>query len=147
MLKGWSGNQHQQAARSWKLVIFSVGGRRLAVKANELASVSKWTGSTPVAGGTPFMSSITRIDHAECPVFDLAELLHVSVRGDSLLCLMAKHPRGALAICIDEEMPVLHTLDPAAIQPYPGTEFPSMGSFSNGLDHIPIISVSQLQLI
>lgn len=116
------------------------------MKADELAGVSKWTGSIPVADGTPFMSSVIRVDQVECPVFELAELLHVSVRGDSLLCLMAKHPRGTLAICIDEEMPVLHTLDPAAIQPYLGAEFPAIGSFSNGLDHIPIISVSKLEL-
>lgn len=92
------------------------------------------------------MSSVTRVDQGELPVFDLAELLHVSVRGDALMCLMAKHPCGTLAICIDEEMPVLHTLDPATVQPYSGEAFPTIGSFSNGLDQIPIISVSQLVL-
>ena len=116
------------------------------MKADELAGVSRWGGSIPVSGGTPFMSSVTRLDQAELPVFDLAELLHVSVRGDALMCLMAKHPCGTLAICIDEEMPVLHALDPATLQPYSGEEFPAIGSFSNGLDQIPILSLSQLGL-
>ena len=117
------------------------------MKTDELAGVSKWTGSIPVASRTPFISSVVRLDQTVFPVFDLAELLHVSVRGDALLCLMAKHPRGTLAICVDEEMPVLHTLDHAAVQPYRGGEFPSIGSFTSGLDEIQILSVSKLGLV
>jgi chemotaxis signal transduction protein len=144
MLRGANGSQRKQAVRAWNLIVFSVGGRRLAVKADELAGISKWTGSTPTTSGMPFVSSVIRVDQAEFPVYDLAAMLHVSVRGDSLLCLMAKHPWGTLAICVDEEMPVLHTLDPTAVQPYRGGEVPTIGSFSNGMDHIPILSVSQL---
>lgn len=147
MLRGANGNQRKQAARSWNLIVFSVGGRRLAVKAEELAGIAKWTGSIPADNGMPFVSSMVRVDQAEYPVFDLAEMLHVSVRGDSLLCLMAKHSSGTLAICVDEEMPVLHTLDPATLQPYHGEEVPVIGSFSNGVDQIPILSIAQLGMV
>lgn len=144
MLRGANGHQRKLVVRAWNLIIFSVGGRRLAAKADELAGISKWTGSVPATREMPFVSSVIHMEQVEVPVFDLAKMLHVSVRGDSLLCLMAKHPCGTLAICIDEEMPVLHSLDPAAVQPYGGGEFPSVGSFSNGVDHIPILSMSKL---
>ncbi len=147
MLRGANGNQRKQAARSWNLVVFSVGGRRLAVKAEELRGIAKWTGSIPVTSDMPFVSSVICVDQTEFPVFDLASMLHVAVRGDSLLCLMAKHAQGTMAICIDEEMPVLHALDPTAIQPYRGEEFPVIGSFSNGVDQIPILSIAQLRMV
>jgi hypothetical protein len=49
-----------------------------------------------------------------------------------------------MAMCIDEEIPVLHTLDPAALQTYRGKDLPADGSYTNGLDEIPILSVPQL---
>jgi hypothetical protein len=55
-----------------------------------------------------------------------------------------KHPLGEMAMCIDEEIPILHTLDPAALQTYHGKDLPADGSYTNGLDEIPILSVSQL---
>jgi hypothetical protein len=77
-------------------------------------------------------------------VYDLAGLLHVTPRGDELLCVKAKHPWGALAICIDDEMPVLHTLDSEGLRPYRGAEFEAVGSFVSGLDEVPIISFAKL---
>ncbi|MDH5252012.1 MAG: chemotaxis protein CheW [Nitrospira sp.] len=144
MLRGWNGNQQKRASRSWNLLIFSVGGRKLAVKTEELAGVSEWTGGIPIASRTPFISSIVRLGQDVFPVFDLAEMLAVSVRGESLLCVTAKHPRGTLAICVDADMPILHTLDVATVQPYSGETVPSVGSFLCELDNIPILSVSQL---
>jgi hypothetical protein len=49
-----------------------------------------------------------------------------------------------MVMCIDEEIPVLHTLDPSMIQTYRGTDLPADGSYANGLDEIPILSVSRL---
>ena len=147
MLRGWNGIQRKQAVRSWNLIIFSVGGRRLAVKAADLAGISKWRGHVPADNGMPFVSSVTQVDQAEFPVFDLAGMLHVSVVGDALLCLLAKHPCGTLAICVDEEMPVHHTLDPEMLQPYQGEEFPVLGMFSHGMDQVPILSLSQLEMV
>jgi len=141
-----SGNERRQKAApsSWKLLVFSVGGRRLAVKTDEVAGVSQWKESTPVPSETPFVSAVMRKDETVLPVFDLAGLLRVSVRGDDRLCLTAKHPRGPMAICIDGEMPVLQTLDPAAIRPCQGEAFDALGSFTSGLDDVPIIALSKL---
>ena len=144
MLRGGSGKQRKQMARAWNLVVFSVGGRRFAARADELAGISKWTGSISTASGKRFGASVICVDQAEYAVFDLAGVLNATVRGDSLLCLMVKHPSGALAICIDEEMPVLHTLNPADVQPCQREEFPTIGSFSNGADQVPILSISEL---
>ncbi|MGE0471106.1 MAG: hypothetical protein AB7P19_17140 [Nitrospira sp.] len=47
-------------------------------------------------------------------------------------------------MCIDEEIPVLHTLEPSAIQVYQGKDIPAEGSYANGLDEIPILAISQL---
>jgi hypothetical protein len=41
-------------------------------------------------------------------------------------------------------MPVLHSLDLAAIHVYQGTEFDAVGSFTTGFDHIPIIAMSKI---
>ncbi len=144
MLRSSLQRKQKAGPQSCPLLIFSVGGRRLAVKTDEVAGISAWKGSIPVPSRTPFVSAVVRKDKDVFPVFDLAELLHVTVKGEELLCLTAKHHRGAMAICIDEDMPVLHTLDAAAIQAYRGGEFEAIGSFANGLDQIPIISLAKL---
>lgn len=144
MLRPSLARKQKSGSRSCPLLIFSVGGRRLAVKTDEVADISEWRGSIPVPSRTQFVSAVVRKDKEVFPVFDLAGLLHVRVRGEELLCLTAKHHRGAMAICIDEDMPVLHTLDTAAIQAYREADFEAIGSFSSGLDQIPIISLAKL---
>jgi hypothetical protein len=49
-----------------------------------------------------------------------------------------------MAICIDEEMPVLHSLDVAKIQAYRGREIDSVGCFTDEFEDVPIISVARL---
>ncbi len=49
-----------------------------------------------------------------------------------------------MAMRIDGEMPVLHTLDRESIRPCQGEAFESLGSFTNGLDEVPIIALSTL---
>jgi chemotaxis signal transduction protein len=144
MLRGARDNQQKSSTRSWNLLVFSVGGRRLAAKTDEVAGISKWEEIISVPDQTPNVPAMSRDEQAVLPVYDLAKLLHVRVQGDHLLCLKIKHPRGTMAICIDEEMPVLHTVELAIIQTYRGGEFPSIGSYSSGLDEIPILSMSQL---
>jgi chemotaxis signal transduction protein len=116
----------------------------LAVKTDEVAGISQWPGSIAVPSRTPFVSAVVRREREVLPVFDLANLLHVTPRGDTLLCITAKHPRGPMAICIDEEMPVLHHLDAGAMRAYRGSEFEAVGSFQSGLDEIPILSFATL---
>ena len=138
-------NHHRMTARqSYQLLVFFVGGRRLAVKAVDVSGISQWAEPIPVAGRTPFITSVVRQGQTVLPVFDLAASLRLTVQGSSPLCLRVKHSLGEMAMCIDEEIPVLHTLDTATLQTYHGKDLPSDGSYTNGLDEIPILSVSQL---
>ena len=114
------------------------------MKTLEVSSISQWNESIPVAGRTPFVTAVIRQGQIVLPVFDLAASLHLTVQGSSPLCLRVKHPLGEMAMCIDEEIPVLHTMDPASIQTYQGKDVPAEGSYTNGLDEIPILSVSRL---
>lgn len=140
-------NHHWGTARqSYQLLVFFVGGRRLAVKAVDVSGIFQWTEPIPVAGQTPFITSVVRQGQTVLPVFDLAASLRLTVQGNSPLCLRVKHSLGEMAMYIDEEIPVLHALDPATLQPYHGKDLPSDGSYTNGLDEIPILSVSQLGL-
>jgi chemotaxis signal transduction protein len=144
MLRSVRGEQGKAVSRSCHLLVFSVGGRQLAVKTEEVAGLAGWKGSIPIPSRTPYVSAVVRQDAAVVPVFSLAEFLRVTVQGDELLCLTAKHRLGAMAICIDAAMPALHTIDPADMKAYRGNEFAAVGMFVNGLDEIPIISLAQL---
>jgi CheW-like domain len=143
MLRVGERHQRQGTVQSWNLLVFSVGGRRLAVKTLEVAGISQWEIDIPVAGRTPYISTVIRQDQVVLPVFDLAALLHLSVQGCNPLCLRVKHPLGDMAVRIDEDMPVLHTLDPAGVQIYRGKDIPADGSYTSGPDEIPILSVSR----
>lgn len=144
MLRSSHGRTQRSGSSTCQLLVFSVGGRRLAVKTEEVAGISPWTGSIPVPSRTPFISAVMRQDQVVVPIFDLADLLHVTPQGEELLCITAKHPLGVMAMCIDEEMPVLHSLDRGAIEPYQGGEFEVEGSFTSGFDQIPILSFAKL---
>jgi hypothetical protein len=78
------------------------------------------------------------------PVFDLAGMLKVRVKGEQPLCLMVKQVDSAMAICIDEEMPVLHSLDAAKIQAYHDTDIDTAGCFTDEFEDVPIISAASL---
>ncbi len=114
------------------------------MKTLEVAEISPWKPSIPVGSRTPYISAVVRQDQAVLPVFDLASALRLCVQGNNPLCLRIKHPLGDMVMCIDEEMPVLHTLEPAAIQAYRGKDIPAEESYANGLDEIPILTISQL---
>ncbi|MDF0666971.1 MAG: chemotaxis protein CheW [Nitrospira sp.] len=144
MLRTGQKHHRERARHSWQLLVFSVGGRRLAVKTLEVSGISQWSESIPVAGRTPFVTAVVRQGQTVLPVFDLARFLHLVVQGSSPLCLRVKHPLGEMAMRIDEEIPVLHTFDPAALQTYQGNDLPAEGSYTNGLDEILILSLSRL---
>jgi chemotaxis signal transduction protein len=144
MLRTGQKHQRETTRQSWQLLVFSVGGRRLAVKALDVSGISQWNQSIPVAGRTPFVTAVVRQGQTVLPVFDLAASLSLTVQGSSPLCLRVKHPLGEMVMCIDEEIPVLHTVDPASLQAYQGKDLPAEGSYTNGLDEVPILSVSRL---
>ncbi len=110
----------------------------------EVAGIAQWDESIPVPGRTPFITAVVRQGQIVLPVFDLAASLRLTVQGSNPLCLRVKHPLGEMAMCIDEEIPILHTVDPAEIQTYQDKDMPAEGSYTNGLDEIPILSVSRL---
>lgn len=144
MLRGAIGRQRQTTSQMCHLLVFSVGGRRLAARTEEIGGISAWMGSIAVPSRTPFIFSVIRRDQAVFPVFDLAGMLKVRVRGEHLLCLMVKQPEGGMAICIDAEMPVLHSINRAHIPAYRTQEFETVGSFNDEFEDVPIISIARL---
>lgn len=144
MLRTIQKDQRSAVHRSSQLLVFSVGGRQLAMKALDVASISPWCESISIASQTPFVTAVVRQGQTLMAVFDLAASLHLTVHGSSPLSLRVKHPLGEMVMCIDEKMPILHTCDPATLQTYHGKDVPAEGSYTNGLDEIPILSVSRL---
>lgn len=144
MLRPSLGRKQRSHSQSCHVLVFSVGGRRVAAKTEEVVRISEWKGSIPVPSRTPFVSAVVRNHDEILPVFNLAESIGLQVRGENPLCITAKHPCGPMAICVDEDMPILHTLDRARIQAYRGGAFQAVGSFANGSDEIPIISFAHL---
>jgi chemotaxis signal transduction protein len=128
------------------LLVFSVGGKRLAVKTSEVAGVSQWNSPIPVGSRTPFVTAVVRQGQAVLPVFDLASALRLCVEGNNPLCLRIKHPLGDMVMCIDEEMPILQTVESLELRTYREKDVPAEGSYTSGLDEIPILSISQLGL-
>lgn len=114
------------------------------MKALDVSGISQWSEPIPISAQTPFVTAVVRQGQAVLPVFDLAASLHLTVQGSSPLCLKVKHPLGEMAMCIDEEIPILHAFDSVALQTYQGKDLPAEGSYINGLDEIPILSVSRL---
>jgi len=126
------------------LLLFSIGGRRLAAKMEEVVGVTSWSASIPVTGETPFLSGLVRQDQVVLPVCDLAGRLRVSVEGGHPLCLVTKHPLGHMAICIDETVPVMQVCDSVRLRTYQGNDLPAEQSCVVDMEEIPILHISQL---
>ncbi|MBH0198178.1 MAG: hypothetical protein HP497_02005 [Nitrospira sp.] len=144
MLRARAGRVATQDARAWRLLAFSIGGCRFAAKADELAGVSGWREPIALASRTPFVSGVVRLGQTVLPIWDLAARLGLSPRGSERLWLQAKHTLGTMAICIDDEIPVIETVERIAIRPYYGRDVPAHGSFSSGTVEIPILAPSLL---
>lgn len=144
MLRANGHSQSHETPRSWHLLVFSVGGKRLAIKTLDVAGISQWHESIPVSGRTPFVSAVVRLNQIVLPVFDLAAMLQRTVQGKSFLCLRVKQSLGDMAICIDEEIPVLQTLAVSMVQPYRDKDVPAEGSYAHGQEEVPILAVSRL---
>ena len=117
MLRAARGQQHAQATkRSWNVVVFSVGGMKLAARTEDVGGVSPWTESIPVPSRTPFVQAMLKRDNHVMPVYDLAARLSRKLTGSPLLCLVARQLDGPMAICIDADVPSLETVDATAIR-------------------------------
>ncbi|MBI3808614.1 MAG: chemotaxis protein CheW [Nitrospirae bacterium] len=124
--------------------MFSVGGIKLAARTEDVGGVSPWTGTIPVPSRTPFVQAMLKRDNHVMPVYDLAARLNLTVQGDPLLCLVAHHLDGPMAICIDADVPSLETVDAAAIRPNGRGDIESLGSFTIGENDVAIVALQRL---
>ncbi len=146
MLRSAHGQQQAHATkRSWNVVVFSVGGLKLAARTEDVGSVSPWTESIPV----PSQDSL-RASHAEawiivsCPSMIWRRRLSSQLQGDLLLCLEARHVDGPMAICIDADVPSLETVDVTAIRPYGREDIETLGMVTIGGEDVAIVALQRL---
>ncbi len=130
--------------RARGVIVFAVGGKQVAARAEEVESVMPWSDAMPVPSQTPFVNAVFRRDQVVLPVFDLAARLNVTVQGSAPLCLIAKHVDGLLAIRIDPEVPTLHMVDSSAIRPDQSADPDLLGSYMHEAQAIPVLSLARL---
>ena len=130
----------RKAASTWSLVIFAVGGRRLAARLEEVGGVWPWREPTLVPSRTPHVGAVLRHGNDLLPVYNLAGTLNVEVEGQAPLGLVLKTDRGPMAVCIDETVPSMCTLEEDAIEPAPEGSRPQIGTFRVAGEEIPIYS-------
>lgn len=116
MLRGQSKPVSARAA-AWPLLLFSIGGRTLAVRIAEVGAIRPWPGAMSVPSRTAFVNAVVRYGENLLPVFDLAGLLKAPVQGASPMCLIVKRQDGPMAICIDAAMPKLMTVQAGELYP------------------------------
>lgn len=131
-------------ARVQTIVVFSVAGKRLAARTEEIGGVLPWPGRTPVPSDTPFVSSLVRHEESCLPVFDLAEKFKCSVREEDSLCLIVKHVDGPLAVCIDAQVPSMHAVPRSEIQYQSSLDPDIAGSCAAGDEQLPLINLATL---
>jgi chemotaxis signal transduction protein len=141
-----SRGQKSKAAKTIPVVIFSVGGRRVAAKAEEVGGIWPWTQPMPVPSGTPFIHAVLRRGDEVMPVFDLAGRLGVQVNATGCLCLIAKRLDGPMAVCIDGDIPTLQVLHQESISPVKDVDADIAGSCRIGDQETPIYSLAHLGL-
>jgi chemotaxis signal transduction protein len=145
MLRAARGQQQDQATkRSWNVVVFSVGGMKLAARTEDVEGVSPWTESIPVPSRTPFVQAMLKRDNHVMPVYDLAARLSRTLQGDPLLCLVARHLDGPMAICIDADVPSLETVDVTTIRPDGRGDIETLGSVTIGGEDVAIVALERL---
>lgn len=145
MLRAARGQQQVQLTkRSWNLMVFSIGGVKLAARTEDVEGVSPWTEIVPVPSRTPFVQAMLKRDNHVMPVYDLATRLSRKLQGEPLLCLMARHLDGAMAICIDAAVPYLETVDVRAIRPTGSGDIETLGSVTIGGNDLAIVALQRL---
>jgi len=150
MLRGQLRRQGQAATkgtgegRTQPMVVFSVAGKRMAARSEEIGGVMPWPGAIPVPSETPFVTSLVRQEEGCLPVFDLATKFQRTMREGEFLCLVVKHVDGPLAICIDAEVPSLQMVSRSSIQHRIGDDPDIAGSCVAGGEQLPIINLATL---
>jgi chemotaxis signal transduction protein len=145
MLRTARGQRQVQATkRSWNVVVFSIGGVKLAARTEDVGGVSPWHGCIPVPSRTPFVQAMLKRGDRLMPVYDLAARLNSAVQGDPLLCLEARHLDGPMAICIDADVPTLETVDAMAIRTSTIGNIETLGSVTIGEEDVVIVALTRL---
>jgi chemotaxis signal transduction protein len=137
-------DQAVSAKRSWNVVVFSVGGKKLAARTEDVGGVAPWIDPVPVPSRTPFVGAMLKREKEVMPVYDLGTRLSRHPEGDPLLCLVAHHVDGPMAICIDGVVPSLHSVDVAQIAPSKHLDLETLGSFSDEGQEIDIVALQRL---
>lgn len=136
--------QAVSAKRSWNLVVFSIGGTKLAARTEDVGGVAPWIDPVPVPSRTPFVEAMLAREKDVMPVYDLATRLHREPEGDTLLCLVARHVDGPMAICIDAVIPSLHNVEVGQIVPSQHMDLETLGSFTDEGQNIDIVALQRL---
>ena len=125
-------------------MVFSVGGVKLAARTEDVEGVSSWAETIPVPSRTPFVQAMLKRDNHAMPVYDLAARLNRVVQGKPLLCLVARHLDGPMAICIDAAMPSLQAVNAASIRPNSSGDIESLGLVRIGAQDVAIVALQRL---
>jgi chemotaxis signal transduction protein len=125
-------------------MLFSVGGIKLAARTEDVGGVSPWTKSIPVPSRTPFVQAMLKRDNHVMPVYDLATRLSRTLQGDPLLCLVARHIDGPMAICIDAAVPSIETVDVVAIRPSGKEDIETLGTVTIAGEDVAIVALQRL---
>lgn len=139
--------QQEQAVttkRSWNVVVFSIGGKKLAARTEDVGGVAPWIDPIPVPSRTPFVGAMLAREKDVMPVYDLGTRLAQEPEGDALLCLVARHVDGPMAICIDSVIPSLHNIEVNQIVPSKRMDLETLGSFTDEGDDIDIVALQRL---
>ena len=137
-------DQAVAAKKSWNVVVFSVGGRKLAARTEDVGGVAAWVEPVPIPSRTPFVGAMLKREKDVMPVYDLATRLQREPEGDALLCLVARHIDGPMAICIDSVIPTLHSIDINQIVPSKSMDLETLGCFSEDGSDIEIVALQRL---
>jgi chemotaxis signal transduction protein len=139
-----SPGQNSKPAKMVPIVVFSVGGRRLAVRAEEVGGIWPWREAMPVPSGTPFVDAIMRQGGKVFPVYNLAERLQVKIRSQDRLWMIAKRFDGPMAVCIDDGSPRFEVLGTDSIHYANGGESGIVGTCRIGAEELPLYSLTRL---
>ncbi len=132
------------AKKAWNVVVFSVGGVKLAARTEDVGGVSAWSEPVPVPSRTPFVGAMLKREHDVMPVYDLATRLQREPKGDDLLCLVARHVDGPVVICIDSVIPSLHSIEVSQITSSKHMDLETLGSFSENGEDIDIVALKRI---
>jgi chemotaxis signal transduction protein len=132
------------AKRAWNVVVFSVGGKKLAARTEDVGGIAPWIDPVPVPSRTPFVNAMLKREKDVMPVYDLGTRLSRQPEGDTLLCLVARHVDGPMAICIDGVIPSIHNVDVAQIVTSQRLDLETLGSFHDEGQDIDIVALQRL---